>query len=93
MDGFKRKRSWDVMVLMEIWIDKKEKKIVNNLPKRYIWEKQWAKKKQKKKSDGKNVNRYKEGDKVERREVDGKGKDISEEGKSWRGMVENSRYM
>lgn len=42
---------------METWIEEKGwRKIEEKLPKGYIWEKQWGKKRRKKKSNEKHVN-------------------------------------
>lgn len=46
---WKELNEWDVMMLMETWVDEKGwKKIRDKLPKGYRWEKQWAGRKNKK---------------------------------------------
>lgn len=48
-DFWKGLNGWEVMILMETWVDEKGwKKVRDKLPKGYKWEKQWVGKKNKK---------------------------------------------
>lgn len=43
-DFWEKLKEWDVMVLRETWIEKKEwERVKERLPKGYIWRVQWAK--------------------------------------------------
>jgi len=48
-DFWKGLENWDVIILSETWLEEKRRdKIKNLLPRRYVWNTQWATKKNKK---------------------------------------------